>query len=278
MECLYYARPWPNVQKSHFLSGSPGFIFESFLSNANSILIFLFWSPEGNRPGLSQSLGQGTDRGWGDLGRLPWGSWHVNWDRRNEKPLATWDGRGEGSKQRKWPRRGSGPAKAAGGRVGQVNREEGSWRTLSGARPGRPRKATKSSLWKARGVNDWGRGHSGASGPIPHTWFMPSDHRPLLDIRSFPEEQLPTEASVTAKAPLGYQSQVTEMYLLSRTKEEGDLTAELLSFTCLFFLMLGKIMKEKSWVREWEPYKSVFNSSFVFISLLFQKLWILIRP
>ena len=83
---------------------------------------------------------------------------------------------------------------------------------------------------------------------------------------------------MTAKAPLGYQSQVTEMYLLSRTKEEGDLTAELLIFTSLFFLTLGKIMKEKSWVREWEPYKSVFNSSFVFISLLFQKLWILIRP
>lgn len=39
-------------------------------------------------------------------------------------------------------------------------------------------------------------GHSGASGPIPHTWFMPSDHGPLSDIRNFPEEQLPTKASV----------------------------------------------------------------------------------
>ena len=45
---------------------------------------------------------------------------------------------------------------------------------------------------------------------------------------------------MTGKAPLGYQSQVTEMCLLCCTKKEGDLAAALLIFTEVFFLNAGK--------------------------------------
>lgn len=128
--------------------------------------------------------------------------------------------------------------------------------TLSGARPWRPG-AIKSIPWKQGVSMMGGRAHQGLLVPS-QTWFMPSDHRPLSDIRSFPEEQLPTKASVwTAKA------QVTERYLLCRTKEEGDLMQKFLIFTGMSFLTAGQNHEgEKAGQGNGNPYQSVFNGSF----------------
>ena len=57
--------------RSHTSSVAPLASFSRAFLATNSILIILFCSAEGNRPGLSQNLGQGTYLGWGDLRRLP---------------------------------------------------------------------------------------------------------------------------------------------------------------------------------------------------------------
>ena len=58
--------------RSHTFSVAPlASLLRAFFSNTNYILIIIFWSPERNRPGLSQNLGQGTYLGWGDLRKRP---------------------------------------------------------------------------------------------------------------------------------------------------------------------------------------------------------------
>ena len=170
--------------------------------------------------------------------------------------------------------------KGGGGRAGwgKVNREEGFWRTLSGARPWRPRKATKSISWKARGVNDGGA-TQGILVPSPTHDLCPliTDHYQTSGV--FQKSQLPTKASVwQVRLHLVTSPGDRNVPSMLHQERRGLSSSTFDFYWGLFFLMLGKIVKEKSWAREWEPYQSVFNSSFVFISLLFQKLWILIKP
>lgn len=155
------------MQKSHFLSGSPGFIFESFLSNQLHFdHPFLQRWRKQTRAESEPRSGNLLRMGWPEKAalrkltcKLRQEEWEVtgHMRRTEERVPSRGNDLDEDAGQERWQGVG----------WGEVNREEGFWRTLSGARPWRPGKATKPIPWKARGVND------GWRGPLRGFWSHP---------------------------------------------------------------------------------------------------------